>query len=78
MAINISKSPCFGCKERRAACHTECKKGQDYTEQLKNRNQEIKADRDKESKFNAYKADRVFETKKNTPNFNMRQRNARA
>ncbi len=74
MSIDISKSPCYGCELRHAGCHTECTTGQRYTEQLKARNQEIKAERDKEIRFNAYKADRVFDTQKNVPRLNMRQR----
>jgi hypothetical protein len=78
MSINIPKSSCYGCQSRHAGCHAECETGKEYTAALRERNQEIKAERDEETKFNAYKADRVFDTKKNVPNINMRQQKARA
>ena len=72
MAINISRSPCYECKSRHAGCHTECGDGQKYIAELTARNREIKAERDKDTKFNAYKADRIFDTKRSTPSNNMR------
>jgi len=58
------KSPCFNCNDRTAGCHTACKKGIEYLNALKHRNEAIKAERDKELAFNEYKGERVYATKK--------------
>jgi len=60
----IPKSPCFNCKDRSAECHTVCERGIAYESALKARNDEIKAERKKESSFAMFKVERVAETKK--------------
>jgi hypothetical protein len=76
--MKIENSPCFGCQRRYGGCHAVCKEGLEYEADLKEKNQAIKAERDKETKFYSYKADRIFETKKYIPNDNMRRHKARA
>ena len=45
MSINISKSPCMDCERKHKGCHSQCKEGQEYTDSLKFRNNEIKLER---------------------------------
>lgn len=64
--ITLPPNPCKDCvpPKRYGGCHAECKDGIDYGNILKARNDEIKAERKKESSFAMFKVERVAETKK--------------